>query len=166
MPFGPLAATTIGVAIGNGGAKSAAVQHLHDRAVDLDLARRAARRAAARCSGACHAHVSGFCPIAMRPVKPVPIATTTRPGASCSSVAIALACVSGWRRFGTSTAGPSAMRDRALRGERRDHPDVAVQRGRVEQPRPLVAEPFGLDDVVDDVRTGRERAGDLHAAPT
>ncbi len=57
-----------------------------------------------------HAHVSGFCPIAIRPVKPVPIATATRPGASCSSVAIALACVSGWRRLGTSTAGPSAIR--------------------------------------------------------
>jgi 5,10-methylenetetrahydromethanopterin reductase len=39
------------------------------------------------------------------------IATAMRPGASCSRVAIALACVSGWRRFGTSTAGPIAMRD-------------------------------------------------------
>ena len=50
------------------------------------------------------------CPIAIRPVKPVPIATATRPGTSCSSVAIALACTSGCRRLGTRTAGPSAMR--------------------------------------------------------
>ena len=34
-----------------------------------------------------------------------------RPGASCSRVAMALAWVSGWRRFGTSTAGPRPMRD-------------------------------------------------------
>ena len=58
-----------------------------------------------------HAQVSGFWPIAMRPVNPVPIATATRPGASCSSVAIALACASGCRRLGTSTAGPSEMRE-------------------------------------------------------
>ena len=53
-----------------------------------------------------------------------------------------------------------------LRGERRDHPDVAVQRGRVEQPRPLVAEALGLDDVVDGIRAGRERARDLHETST
>ncbi len=56
-------------------------------------------------------HVSALWPIAMRPVKPVPTAATTRPGASCSSIAIADACVSGWRKLGTSTAGPSPMRD-------------------------------------------------------
>ena len=57
-----------------------------------------------------YAQVSARCPIAIRPVKPVPIAATVRPGARSSSVAIALAWVSGWRRFGTSTAGPSPIR--------------------------------------------------------
>jgi hypothetical protein len=36
-------------------------------------------------------HESGGTPSSRRPVKPVPIATATRPGAACSSVAIAAA---------------------------------------------------------------------------
>jgi hypothetical protein len=44
-----------------------------------------------------------------RPVKPVPIAIATRPGACASSVEIAAAVVSTWRRLGTSTAAPSPM---------------------------------------------------------
>ena len=46
-----------------------------------------------------------------RPVNPVPKATATRPGAKPTSVAVAAALVIGCRRLGTSTAGPSPMRD-------------------------------------------------------
>ena len=76
----------------------------------------------------------------MRPVNPVPIAIAARPGASCSSVAIALACTSGCRRFGNEhrRAQPDALG--CGRREREHHPDVAVQRGRVVQPGPPVAE--------------------------
>ena len=49
-------------------------------------------------------------PIALRPVNPVPNETTTRPGASPTSVAIAAAFVIGWRRLGTSTPGPRPIR--------------------------------------------------------
>ena len=42
----------------------------------------------------------------MRPVNPAPIATATRPGAEAASVAMAAALTIGWRRLGTSTAGP------------------------------------------------------------
>ena len=50
----------------------------------------------------------------------------------------------------------------AQRRERGDHPDVGIQRGRVEQPRALVAEPLGLDDVLDGVETRWKCAGKLH----
>ena len=49
------------------------------------------------------------CPSTCRPVKPAPSATATRPGASSSSVATAAALTIGWRRLGTSTAGPSPI---------------------------------------------------------
>ena len=42
-------------------------------------------------------------------MKPVPIATASRPGAFASSVAIAAAVVTTWRRLGTSTAGPKPI---------------------------------------------------------
>src|SRR5437773_1931422 len=45
------------------------------------------------------------CPKTMRPVKPEPMATATRPGAQCARAAIAAAFGSGCRRLGTSTAG-------------------------------------------------------------
>ena len=45
----------------------------------------------------------------MRPVKPVPKAVLTRPGASPASVASAAAVTTGWRRLGTSEAGPSPI---------------------------------------------------------
>ena len=45
----------------------------------------------------------------MRPVKPAPMATDTRSGAAAASVAMAAALTMGWRRLGTSTAGPSPM---------------------------------------------------------
>ena len=51
----------------------------------------------------------GFWPMTKRPVKPVPSAAAARPGASCSSVAIADALTIGWRSDGTSTAGPSPI---------------------------------------------------------
>ena len=38
-----------------------------------------------------YAQLSGRCPIAMRPVKPVPSPTSSRPGAWCTKVAMALA---------------------------------------------------------------------------
>ena len=108
------------------------------------------------------AHGSASLPIAMRPVKPVPIATATRPGASCSSVAIALACTSGWRRFGTSTAGPSPMRSvcaaasastiqTSLYSEGESYNHAGGNRG-----------DSACSDVRDDAGRGRERTGDLH----
>ena len=43
-------------------------------------------------------------------MNPVPKATSTRPGASAASVAVAAALTIGWRREGTSTPGPMPMR--------------------------------------------------------
>jgi hypothetical protein len=48
------------------------------------------------------------------------------------------------------------------RRERGVHPDVGIERRRVEEPRPLIAEMFGEDDVLDDTNAGRKRTGDLH----
>ena len=48
--------------------------------------------------------------MAMRPVKPEPIPTFTRPGAMSTSVATAAAVTTTWRRLGISTPGPSSMR--------------------------------------------------------
>jgi len=53
---------------------------------------------------------TGRWPIARRPLKPVPNATATRPGASAASPAVAAALTIGWRRLGTSTPGPRPMR--------------------------------------------------------
>ena len=44
-------------------------------------------------------------------MNPEPIAYAVRPAASDSSVAIADAVTSGWRRLGISTAGPSPIVD-------------------------------------------------------
>ena len=113
-----------------------------------------------------YAHVSALWPIAMRPVKPVPIATTTRPGASCSKRRDRARLRERMPQVRHEHRRTEPDARRALRGQRRDHPDVAVQRGRVEQPGPLVAEPLGLDDVVDDVRAGREtRTRSARSAP-
>ena len=72
--------------------------------------RRAAVRAARAAYSATALQASGGLPSRRRPVKPVPIAAATRPGASASSVAIAAACAATWRRLGTSTPGPSPIR--------------------------------------------------------
>ena len=58
-----------------------------------------------------YAHLIGpLTPMALRPLYPVPKATTTRPGASASNAAVAAALTIGCRRDGTSTPGPSPMR--------------------------------------------------------
>ena len=57
------------------------------------------------------AHDSAPLFITSRAVKPVPIATASRPGAMRATVATAEAVVITWRRFGTSTAVPSPMRE-------------------------------------------------------
>jgi len=53
----------------------------------------------------------GFCPSTTRPVKPLPIATETRPGACAASVPIAAAVTIGCRRLGTMTPGPNPIVD-------------------------------------------------------
>ena len=55
------------------------------------------------------AHRSGRSPSSIRPVNPVPKAVLTRPGASPASVVKAAAVTTGWRRLGTSEAGPRPM---------------------------------------------------------
>jgi hypothetical protein len=54
--------------------------------------------------------VIGFCPIVTRAVKPVPNATTSRPGANASTAAIADAVTMGCRMLGTATPVPRPMR--------------------------------------------------------
>jgi hypothetical protein len=48
-------------------------------------------------------------PRVYRPVKPAPMATATRPGASAARPAMAAAFTIGWRSDGTRTAGPSPI---------------------------------------------------------
>ena len=50
-------------------------------------------------------------PIVSAALPPVPIPHTTRPGASSSSVARALAVTDAWRVWGTVTPGPRRMRE-------------------------------------------------------
>ena len=108
------------------------------------------------------------CPSTYRPVNPAPSATATRSGARSARVATAAAVTIGWRRLGTSTAGPSPMTCVRSAQRARRHPHVVVQRGRVVQPRPLVAELLGERDVVGGVPPGREGGGqrERHRAGT
>nr|WP_243858493.1 hypothetical protein [Mycobacterium sp. DL440] len=54
--------------------------------------------------------VIGFRPIVTRAVKPVPNATTSRPGANASTAATADAVTMGCRMLGTATPVPRPMR--------------------------------------------------------
>src|SRR6266511_2894018 len=108
-PFGPLAATRIGTAIGGAGRKPAG-GIIWTTAPSTSTCSPRSRARRLRTYHSTSRHGSGFWPRAMRPVKPVPIAATVRPGARPSSVAIAAACASTCRRLGTRTAGPSPMR--------------------------------------------------------
>ncbi len=56
-------------------------------------------------------HGNGFWPSVSRPVKPDPIATFTRPGASSTSVPIAAAVTIGCRSDGMATPGPISIVD-------------------------------------------------------
>ena len=106
--------------------------------------------------------VIGFWPSTNRPVKPVPSAATARPGASCSSVAIAAALVTTWRNEGTSTAGSEADGRRHVGAPGERHPDVAVEGGGVEDPGPAIAELLGEADQVGKVGSGREGTAEFH----
>ena len=107
-------------------------------------------------------HGIGRVPSANRPVNPEPTATATRPGAWRTNSAIAAALTIGWRRLGTRTPGPRPMPRCAFRAPAEHHPHVGVDRWRVIQPRPLVAERFGQLRLHGSVGRGCERARYLH----
>src|SRR3954465_14003748 len=116
--------------------------------------------------------------MARRPEKPVPNATSTRPGASATSAAVAAAFTMGCRSEGTSTPGPEADAGGALRREGEGHPHVGTVLRGVVEPRPRVPQLLRQRDV--HVRVQRRRKGDrdlhglllgtlrapMHAAPT
>ena len=108
-PRGPLAATRIGTPIGRAGTNPAGgIICMTDPSTSTCSPASKARSWRRYSSTA--AQGNGLWPSAMRPVNPVPTAATVRPGARLSSVAIAIACASTWRRLGIRTAGPSPMR--------------------------------------------------------
>ena len=109
-PFGPLAPMSQGTSIGRSGAWPSP----WIMAITLPSISTSSPRSSA-CTCCTYSTTSaqriGFCPRARRPVKPEPMAYAVRPAAIDSSVAMAEAVVSGWRRLGISTAGPSPMVD-------------------------------------------------------
>ena len=108
-PFGPLAATRMGTSIGgDGSVPPAGIIPTIAPSTSTASPRNSARRS--RMYPSTSRQGSAFWPSACRPVNPVPMAATVRPGARLSRVAIALACTSTWRRLGMSTAGPSPIR--------------------------------------------------------
>src|SRR5215831_6400430 len=92
--------------------------------------------------------------MASRPVKPEPMPTLTRPGAMSTSVAMADAVTRTWRRLGISTPG--------LGGARQGHPHVELERGRVVDPGPPIAQALGERDVFGRVWYRGKRAADIH----
>ena len=106
-------------------------------------------------------HGSGRCPSMARAVNPVPTTTASRPGATCSMVAIADAVASTWRRCGMTSA-PRPMLLGVVGDARERHPDVPVQRGRVVEVDASVAELLGALRPLDAVRPRWEAAGEVH----
>ena len=108
-PRGPCAFTSTGTAMGRGGAKPSECS-IRAAAPSTSTASPRSSAITWRTPPSNARRESIGWPIASRPVKPAPKATASRPGASSASVAMAAACVIGWRRWGTSTPGPSPMR--------------------------------------------------------
>ena len=100
-------------------------------------------------------HDSGFCPIAIRPVKPVPNATIRRPGAMCSS---------GCLRYRMAVARDQHRRAntdvlRALGEAGEMHPNVVAAGGDLRRPDALVTELLRKDCLVERLRARYQAEG-------
>ena len=110
------------------------------------------------------AHLSGRCPSAWRAVKPVPNAYAVRPAASDSRWAIADAVVERVTvaRDEHARAEPDPLS--ALGRQRQRHPHVELQRRRVVDPGPLIAELLGVPHQIRCAGRRRQRTRDLEHA--
>jgi hypothetical protein len=106
---GPPTAMISGVSIGRFAITPSGLISLHAAPSTIASSPRNSARSATTYSRSDFKLIAGLPNIA-RPVKPLPIATASRPGAWASIEPIAAAVATTWRRLGTSTAVPTPIR--------------------------------------------------------
>jgi len=107
-PFGPIGASRSGTSIGLGGAYPGE-WIMRQRAPSTSTASPCRSARSWVKYSASSDHLIGFWPMARAPVKPVPTANVSRPGARSSMVAIADAVTMTWRRNPTATPVATPM---------------------------------------------------------